>query len=145
CIWNALKGIFYDFSCWDCIEDDPDYQRLNKKKQCVSKLGFILTRNDRMFYLASLIAILFIIYYIVKILIECIHPNSSSSSSGVVYNNYGGGLSRLPISNTIHQLFVAIILVFVLYYLTPTTDKDKQYLKILAIAIIVIIVMLFFH
>jgi hypothetical protein len=109
CMGNTLRGIMYDLACWD---------ELPEKR---SKLAWVLTRDDRLYYLVALVIFLILLYYGVKLIWKCAFPSPHSSVKA--------------------QRFVWVGLLGLLaYWLTPDVEGSDKMQKVVVIVVLAIVV-----
>lgn len=104
---NTLKGIMYDFSCWDELP----------KKQ--NRMRWVLTRDDRWFYLLMWFFVFLIFYYMFRVLWMVSFPSESSSSQA----------SRIG---------MIVFLGVLAYIFLPEVSGKDNLQKIVSIAVLVI-------
>lgn len=107
CMKNAIRGIFYDLAYWDELPTD-------------NKLAWVFGRDDRMFYVATLVFILLVLYAVLQMIAKQLN---------------------LP-PHILNQAIWIIILAFLIYNLTPRAEGDNDSIKLVAVAVIVIVLVL---
>jgi hypothetical protein len=108
CMINAMRGILYDISCWDDLPKDKN------------RLLFIFTRDDRMFYLATFVLFILILYCVLRGLWFGVLPNNSH---------------RVPFHYAIWMALAA----FFIYFMTPEAEKKDTLVKAISIFVIVVL------
>jgi len=111
CMAHSLRGVMYDLAFWD---DLPCGRQ--------SKLVWILSREDRMFYIATLVLIIMVVYVLLSVLFH-----------------------HLKISQYFKFAVVVSLIAFLLYFLTPPACEENQLMKGFAVAVLVMIVVVLYY